>query len=93
MEIWTRVNSLHTSISVNDREPGRSMASNKCKPLTSSPQYDCLFQKLIWETNTSAVAEMNGIKNKIKLILCSKLLDRQSERVTGNAQTSSHTFP
>jgi len=39
------------------------------------------------------VAEMNGIKNKIKLILYSKLLDRQSERIIGNAQTSSHTFP
>ena len=93
MEIWTRVNSMHTSISVNDGEPGRSMASNKCKPLVSSPRCDCVFQKLIWEINTSAVAEMNGIKNKIKLILYSKLLDRQSERIIGNAQTSSHTFP
>lgn len=79
MEIWTRVNSLYTSIGVNDGEPGRSMTSDQCKLLMSSPQYDCLFQKLIWETNTSAAAAINGIKNKIKLILCSKLLDQQSE--------------
>lgn len=93
MESWTRVNSLHTCIGVNDGEPERSMASNQCNLLMFSSWYDCLFQKLIWETNISAVAEMNGVKNKGKLILCSKLLDQQSERITRNAQTYSHTFP